>query len=786
MTGRTATVSCLNGFWVQQWVPRMMIGKIDFAPNGEWQHIVINVDEALNAVLGDTSHFVREVLIGDTRTFASGWWYYFDAHHHYLDDFKITKGSAKTPDEYQLVSGSGLKMFDRENRVPAFNSEIVDGVKATCRLTKLGYFPWEQPQLQMWVTNLSDKPMRIATENPNRLWELNITTADGKPITDGWQSAYWSPAVKDYTTSERPPRDLGLPFEAGHYMELKPGESWSLTRNLHDFINNWAQEKQKAEGITELPNPAWLGVLKPGAEYNIAVRYNSAFNGEEFGYSAWTGTAQANSVVLSLIGVPTVEEELDALVTSLDAVRRAKACAQLGKAKCVEAIPALCKALVSDDDGDVRLNAAWALGEFPRVNPEKPETAELVKPCVEALIKALDDENWRVGEYAAISLGRLGDRSATPHLVARLDNPSKWVRRRTADALNEMLDPASITKLGELMKDPSREVRLRVLNALQRIAGNLNGPVEQRMNIVRNVQRELSENEKRIAEVNGKLEPLQKTLKEKQDERSGLEKQLGENETKAKALADETNKLEQELVELKKDEQANAEAIKTHDARIAEIAKETKQIADGKADAERKIGDLKRQEEQTGNQVKNLEQQIADLGKRVDETRNRLAEANESVSDLQGQFKIAFDAMAAAAGDEYWEIRRNFVGGLVSFMWSAEVGPFLIDGMGDGNERVRESAIGSMGDFLGKLGGAANDKGNAERAASAQAAIDQFSGQATPLVTECLGDYYDTVRRKAVEQYGRITGKDLVETTGHDAVYWFSRYPRPGDDRYKH
>ena len=650
----------LNGFWVQQWVPRTMIGKVDFEPNGEWQHIVINVDDALDKVLGDTSHFVRQILIGDTRGFASGWWYYFDSHRHYIDDFRITKGPGPTAKEHKLVSDSGIRMFDRANRVPAFNTVTVKDLKATCQLTKLGYFPWENPRIKMWATNTGDETISLATHNITRLWEINITTADGKAVTDGWISHFWTPELQDHESSKRPPRDLGIPHAEGHFRELKPGESWAQQGNIQDFFGNWASVTKKKLEPEKEHREAWKEYLEPGREYIVKLRYRSEFAGEKFGHSAWTGTVETNPVYLTIIAMPSIQEELEALNTSLDAVRRAKACAQLGKGKYEPAIPALCRAALEDEDGDVRLNAVWALGEYGKYDPAKPETAEKIKANSEALIKALDDENWRVGEYAASSLGRLRAMSATPHLLKRLDNKSKWIRRRTAVALHDMADPKSVDKLGELMHDRSREVRLEVQKALIRIVHNASQPLMHKSNILRGIP--------------------------ENDERRAAERE-------------------------------------------------------------------------------NLQAEIA---------------------ELRAPFDKAFNLANVAKDDEYWEMRTRWIAELPKLSRFADVRPAIIAALKDENERVRHVAIRAVGQFAKSLNITANDKRNPEEAEKAAALLEEVRTEATPIVIQSLGDYYDFVRRAAVENLPSITpGKGALEHTGKDKIYWFRKYPRPGDDRYK-
>jgi HEAT repeat protein len=435
----------INGFWEQQWVPRMMVGQADgFEADGEWHRIVLNIDEALDGVLGKTSHFVREMDFGDTRTFASGWWYYYDAHHHYMDNFAIRKKAPglPVPSSHMMVSAAGLPMLSQTNRVPAFDSETDNGIKATLRMDQLGYFPWDQQTMELWATNRSNNTVLVPTWPRNRIWEIEIRDMSGKPITDGWVSAYWRDE----------PRDQDRPRESGHFRELKPGESYSERMPVGDLCQDWLRN----HGME----------LEAGKSYKLRVRYAPVYAEVQKGLEPWRGAAVSNDVTLKLIGVPTPEEELAALRTSVDPVRRAKAAAQLGKAQYEPALPALAENLLGDGDDDVRLNCAWAIGNYGRVDRNNDEQVGRMRPVVEALAKAMDDKNWRVGEYACTALGRLGDPWATEYMTPRLQNDSKWVRRKTAQALEEMADYDAVGPLAECMDDPSREVREAALGAL--------------------------------------------------------------------------------------------------------------------------------------------------------------------------------------------------------------------------------------------------------------------------------------------------------------------------------
>jgi HEAT repeat protein len=435
----------INGLWEQQWTPRMMIGQAGgFKADGEWHRIAINLDEALDGVLGKTSHFVKEILIGDTRAFASGWWSYYDVHHHYIDNFAIRKAAPDAPvlPEHLWVSKTGLPMLSPTNRVPAFDSPPVSGLRATLRTNQLGYFPWEERLLQLWVTNAGDSKLQVPVWPRNKNWELQITDSTGQRITDGWISAYWQPERME---SDRP-------NAAEHFRDLKPGENYSEEINIDELVGDWARTKEFE--------------FKPGETYLVKARFAPTYGDLGEGLNPWRGVAESNEVALKMIAVPTPEEELAALDTSPDAIRRAKAAAQLGKAKYEPALPSLAQHLLGDPDGDVRLNCAWAIGNFDRIDPNDAARIEKMRPFTDAVVKALDDENWRVGEYAAMSLGRLGAKSATDTLVGRLDAESKWVRRRTADALGEMKDYAAAKALGKLLDDRSREVRESAQRAL--------------------------------------------------------------------------------------------------------------------------------------------------------------------------------------------------------------------------------------------------------------------------------------------------------------------------------
>jgi HEAT repeat protein len=60
------------------------------------------------------------------------------------------------------------------------------------------------------------------------------------------------------------------------------------------------------------------------------------------------------------------------------------------------------------------------------------------------MIRRLRSPSRFVREVACSVLGQLGDRSATPHLIAALDDPDMWVRRAAGFALASLADPACV------------------------------------------------------------------------------------------------------------------------------------------------------------------------------------------------------------------------------------------------------------------------------------------------------------------------------------------------------
>ncbi|MEW6609551.1 MAG: HEAT repeat domain-containing protein [bacterium] len=75
------------------------------------------------------------------------------------------------------------------------------------------------------------------------------------------------------------------------------------------------------------------------------------------------------------------------------------------------------------------------------------------KESVPEIIKALKDENWSVRAQACISLGKIGDKRAVPHLIERLkDKKENWsIQVKSAESLSNLQDPSSFQPLVEIL-----------------------------------------------------------------------------------------------------------------------------------------------------------------------------------------------------------------------------------------------------------------------------------------------------------------------------------------------
>ena len=111
-------------------------------------------------------------------------------------------------------------------------------------------------------------------------------------------------------------------------------------------------------------------------------------------------------------------------------------------------------ALLMDDDADVRVHAATALGW---VGGE-----EAIRP----LLVALNDSDTQVRRYAARAMCWVVDKSAVEGLIQALEDEDNYVRCYAARALGWSQDARAIEPLSELLNDESTDVRQYVTTAL--------------------------------------------------------------------------------------------------------------------------------------------------------------------------------------------------------------------------------------------------------------------------------------------------------------------------------
>ena len=111
-------------------------------------------------------------------------------------------------------------------------------------------------------------------------------------------------------------------------------------------------------------------------------------------------------------------------------------------------------ALLMDEDADVRVHAATALGWIGG------------KDAVQPLLVALSDEDMQVRRYAARALCWVVDDSAVEALIAALEDEDSYVRCYAARALGWSQEERAVDPLTDLLEDDNSEVREYAATAL--------------------------------------------------------------------------------------------------------------------------------------------------------------------------------------------------------------------------------------------------------------------------------------------------------------------------------
>lgn len=112
-------------------------------------------------------------------------------------------------------------------------------------------------------------------------------------------------------------------------------------------------------------------------------------------------------------------------------------------------------ALLMDEDSDVRVHAATALGWVGG------------KDAVQPLLVALQDENLGVRRYAARALCWVVDDTAVPGLIEALHDEDNYVRCYSARALGWSQDERAIEPLRALLQHENADVRSYAATALE-------------------------------------------------------------------------------------------------------------------------------------------------------------------------------------------------------------------------------------------------------------------------------------------------------------------------------
>ena len=180
-----------------------------------------------------------------------------------------------------------------------------------------------------------------------------------------------------------------------------------------------------------------------------------------------TGLSVAQSTLLGIINQQGAKSDTDErpvllakiLTTDADAnLRRIAAWGLNEYADRQVAADALVNALRSDRDPSVREMAAWSLAD-----------ADHSATASQALIAALRDSDTQVRLTAAWSLGNVGNRNATEALAQALSDPSSEMRKRAAWALGNLDLKQAPPALINLLKDNDPETRETAAWALYEI-----------------------------------------------------------------------------------------------------------------------------------------------------------------------------------------------------------------------------------------------------------------------------------------------------------------------------
>jgi HEAT repeat protein len=140
-----------------------------------------------------------------------------------------------------------------------------------------------------------------------------------------------------------------------------------------------------------------------------------------------------------------------------------------------DALPALSSGLV-DPDVRLRRNVALVLNVIAGGWFDRSWSGINIRPCLPALMKALDDNDAYVRGWSAQAIGSIGPDAAeaVPALIAMLRNQDVGLRNSAAIALRGIGPEAksALPALREALSDPNEQVRRFAARAIENIEGH--------------------------------------------------------------------------------------------------------------------------------------------------------------------------------------------------------------------------------------------------------------------------------------------------------------------------
>ncbi len=249
------------------------------------------------------------------------------------------------------------------------------------------------------------------------------------------------------TTPPKPPAPLkaGPELLETYVIESDP----RLIIELNDTILRWTQANDDLKGRLE-------EILKKMALANRSALRRLLSNGD----------ARSQAVSAGALGFGGDSHDVDVLITALQSfqqsvVENALLSLWLIASPATPLAPLV--AALSSENPRVRSNAALALGAILAPG----DTSEALQP----LIFALQDTDDITRANAAGTLGRIGNREATPHLVRALSDKYPLIRLRAAVSLGAIRDPSAVPALAVALDDEGEKVRIAAYKALVEITG---------------------------------------------------------------------------------------------------------------------------------------------------------------------------------------------------------------------------------------------------------------------------------------------------------------------------